>query len=106
MINNILDTLPYADLTGSTLKRTPAEDMFAKAQDYVERLHQHLTDLIVSPEDQMTLQSVAFHTHCGLTDEEKGLPMLLLPKDSDFLHAYRGYTWHCANAQKQDPNKL
>ena len=102
-IDEILNLHSYEDITGQNTKRTYAKTLSADAQEYYDLLEAYSDDPILFPPKSNSLTSLAFRTHCDLTPEEQDMPLFLLPKENNFIAAYRGQLHHRLNARKQKP---
>ena len=103
LINEILNLYSYRDITGQNTKWTYVETLSAEAQEYQDLIDLYRDDPILSPSKPNSITRIAFRTHYNLTPEEKNIPLFLLPKENNFIAAYRGQLYHRLNAHSTDP---
>ena len=102
-IDEILNLCSYKDITGQNTKRTYVETLSAEAQEYRNLIGAYSDDPILFLSKPHSITSIAFWTQCDLTPEEKDMPLFLLPKEYNFIAAYRGQLYHRLNTRSQDP---
>jgi len=102
-IDEILNLYSYKDITEQNTKQTYVEILLAEAQEYRNLVDLYQDDPILSPSKPNSITSIAFGTHCDVTPEEKNIPLFLLPKENNFIAAYRGQLYHRLNTRSQGP---
>lgn len=102
-IDKILSLCLYKEITGQNTKRTYAETLSAKAQEYHDLIGAYSDDPILFPPKSHSITSIAFWTHCNLTPREQNMPLVLFPKENSFIAAYRGQLYHRLNARSKEP---
>ena len=77
-VSDVLSAIPYDNLVGMYLKRTPSEKLAASRRKFQDAIaaHQLAEDPIICP--NVDLRELCFSSHVPTTNEEENLPPILL----------------------------